>query len=73
MLPRRVLTGSFPECPQRALVVCRSNRASVAPSHRGHLARRKAQSQSGHASSIFDAARGLEGRRNAVSIWATGH
>jgi hypothetical protein len=48
-------------------VVCRSNGARVSPSHRRHLARRSAQPQPGSCGEHFDVARGVEGRRDAVS------
>jgi hypothetical protein len=54
-------------------VVCLMNSVRVSPSHRRHLARREAQSHPEGAVSIFDAARGVEGRKDATSIRETGH
>jgi hypothetical protein len=54
-------------------VVCRLNSASASPSNRRHLARRSAQSHPGRCGEHIDAARGVEGRRNAASIHGTGH
>jgi hypothetical protein len=54
-------------------VVRRVNSVRVSPSHRRHLARRKAQSNPGGAASILDEARGAEGRRDATSIYETGN
>ena len=54
-------------------VVCRVNIVRVSPSQRRHLARRKRASRTGSCGEHFDTARGVEGRRDATSIYETGH
>jgi hypothetical protein len=61
------------DLPDRFLVVCRVNSVCVSPSHRCHLARRKAQPHPGGSVSTLDAASGDEGRRDATGIYETGH
>ena len=59
--------------PPRPLVVCRSNGGRVSPSHRRQLARTHNEGASTRCVEAEDAARGVEGRRDAVITWATDH
>jgi hypothetical protein len=74
-LPKRLRKRALKDTGRgdRVLVVCRVNSVCVSPSQRRHLARRTAPSQPGSFGEHFDAARGVEGRRHATSIYETGH
>ncbi|MCZ6738892.1 MAG: hypothetical protein O7C01_03845, partial [Actinobacteria bacterium] len=65
-----VMTLIMPGAP---LVVCRGNSASRSPSHRRHLARTHNEDASARCVEAEDAARGVEGRRDAAIICATHH